>query len=466
MTINASPTSLRPALLAGIILGCALVLPALVRAEDQPAAANPPSVSEKTSEAFRKLTPLNETKDWDGMLAVLDSLVPTLDPMSYDMFKIQDMKARLYGQKEQYDKAVDAWTKALAISDVKKYYDPKDQQQTLLFLAQFSYQEGTASKVPAVQQTYINKAAGYFKRYLASEQHPSADIEMFYASLLYNQAVVDPAKVDQSLLKQAHAEVNKALAASIHPKEGLYVLLLAILQQENDLVHSAETLELILSQYPTKKDYWPSLWSTYLAMANDKDPEKVRENYIRAINTMERAQALGFMNTPKDKLNLVNLYLTAGQFSKGTDILHKGLKDGTIESDVKNWLALGYYYQQANRDLEAISALKEASALFPTNGQIDLTIAEIYRGKDLFKEARDFYRSALKKGGLEKPYLVWAYLANASFTLEDFDDAKTAIEQAEKFPESGKDSFLPQLKEAVNHAIAERDAQKTQTPAP
>ncbi len=453
----------RSPLLLGVLLSLALALPAGLRAADQ----QPRSLNEKTSEAFQKLRPMQEAKDWDGMLAILAGIAPTTDPTSYDMALILDMQAKIYGgQKEQFAKAIEAWDAALRISEGKDYFDPREKLEKLLYLAQFSYNEGNASKVPAVQQAYMNRAAGYFKRYLEGSTTPTPEILMFYASLLYNQAMANPAKVDMDLLKQARVQVQKGLTTAIHPKEGLYVLLLAILQQENDLVHSAETLELILSQYPTKKDYWPSLYSIYLAMANDKDPEKVRENYIRAINTQERALALGYMNTPKDRLNLVTLYLTSGQFSKGTDILHKGLKDGTIDSDVKNWLALGYYYQQANRETEAIAALKEASALFPTNGQIDLTIAEIYRGKDLHKEARDFYRSALKKGGLEKPYLVLAYLANAAFTLEDFDEAKAAIDKAYKdYPvDANKDTFLPQLKEAVDRGIAERDSKKAEIP--
>ena len=463
MTI--SPTSFsrprRPALLAHLLLGLALAAPSGLRAAE---AAQPPSLSEKAGAAFGQLGKLNETKDWSGMLAVLDAVQPSLEPQSYDMFKVLDMKAKLYGQLEQNGKAVDAWSQALAISDAKHFYDAKELQMTLLFLAQFSYTEGSASKVPAIQQKYSNQAAGFFKRYLQNEKKPSPDIQMFYASLIYNQAVADPTKVDTVLLQQAADELHKALYSAIHPKEGIYVLLLAILQQQNKVAESADILEYIVQENPSKKDYWTSLSQTYLALAGEKDlpPEKVRQFYIRAINTIERAQALGFMATPKDNLYLVNLYLIAGQFTKGTQLLHKGLKAGTIESDVKNWLALGYYYQQANEETTAIAALKEAAALFPTNGQIDVTIAEIYRTQDLLKEARDFYRMGLKKGNLEKPELVLAYLANAAFTLEEFDEAKAAVDEAYvKYPEdAAKDKYLPQLKAAIESAIADRDAQK------
>ena len=448
----------RPARLAHIFVALALALPVGLRAAEQN------SVSEKTGEAFQKLKPLQEAKDWTGMLAVLDAITPTVDPTSYDMALILDMRGKLYGQMEQYGKAIEAWDAALRVSEGKEYFDARTKQDMLLYLAQFSYTEGVASKVPAVQQKYINQAAGYFRRYLADAKSPTPDIEFFYASLLFNQAMLDSTKVDQNLLKQAHVAMDKTMQATVHPKENYYVLLMAILQQENDLVRSAEVIEQILAQFPTKKDFWPSLWSTYLAMANEKNntPEATREYYIRAINTEERAQAAGFMKTPKDNLNLINLYLTVGQFSKGTELLHKGLRSGAIESDVKTWLLLGYYYQQANREMEAIGALKEAAVLFPKNGQIDVTIAEIYRSKDLMKEARDAYRSAVKKGNLEKPQTVLAYLANAEYTLENYDDAKLAVDRAYKeYPaDAAKDPFLPQLRDAIDRAIKEREDAK------
>ena len=423
-------------------------------------------ISEKTGQAFERLKPLQESKNYDGMIALLDEIAPTVDPSSYDMALILDMKAKLYGQKEQFDKSIEAWETALRISQVPKYFDDKATLEITLYLAQFSYQVGITSKVPAVQRQYVDKSAGYFKRWLAATPKPSSDILLFYASILYNQACVDPKKIDTALLTQARMEVENGIANTIHPKEGFYVLLLAILQQENDSVRSAEILELLVSQYPQKKDYWPSLWATYLNMANEatvtatKDETKSRENYVRAINTMERAQALGLMKTPKDNLTLVNLYLTAGQYGKATDLLYAGLKSGSIESDQKNWATLGYFYQQANEETKAIAALKEASGLFPKTGAFDLQIGQIYLSMEKTKDARDHFRDAIKRGGLEKPYAAYQALAYAAFELEDFDEALQAVIAAEAFPEMKNDTQLPRLKAAIEAAIHERERAK------
>ena len=169
------------------------------------------------------------------------------------------------------------------------------------------------------------------------------------------------------------------------------------------------------------------------------------------------------MNTPKDNFNLVSLYIQVNQFGKATDLLYAGLKSGGIENDPKNWIYLGYYYLQINRNLDALAVLKEATKLFPANGQFDLQIGEIYRQDEKMKDARHHYREALRKGGLERPYAVHTLLANVSYEVEDFDEALKSISQAEALsdPKKEKDAYLARLKDAILAAIADRDSSKS-----
>jgi tetratricopeptide (TPR) repeat protein len=372
------------------------------------------------------------------------------------------MRARLLAGKDQWAKAVESMEASLKLSDANRYFDKNKTLEMLLFLAQVSYQEATTIKVPALQQQYLTKASDFFKRWLKDTPKATPEISAFYATILLQQAVSDPKNVNRDLLKQARTEVDKLFRTSIRPKEQLYFLLLAILQQENDTARAAEVLELIVKQFPTKKDYWPQLWATYLNLASDKDETKARENFVRAINTVERAQAQGFMNTSKDNFNLVSLYIQVNQFGKATDLLYAGLKSGAIENDAKNWVYLGYYYLQINRNQDALKVLQEATKLFPNNGQFDLQIGEIYRQEEKMKEARIHYREALRRGGLERPYSVHTLLANVSYELEDFDEAMKSIAQAEALsdPKKEKDAYLARLKEAVQSAINEREAAK------
>lgn len=428
----------------------------------QAPAKQPPSLNEKVSAEFQKLKPLQDAKNWDGMIALLDGLIPTVGPSSYDFAYIQDMRARLLAGKDQWTKAIETMEASLNVSDANQYFDKSKTLEMLLFLAQVSYQEATTIKVPALQQQFLTKASNYFRRWLKDTPKATPEISAFYATILLQQAVSDPKNVNRDLLKQARAEVDKLFLTSIRPKEQLFFLLLAILQQENDIVRAAEVLELIVKQFPTKKDYWPQLWATYLNLASEKgnDEAKSRPHFIRAINTVERAQALGFMNTPKDNFNLVSLYIQVNQFGKATDLLYKGLKDGSIENDPKNWVYLGYYYLQINRNIDALNILKEAAQKFPNNGQFDLQIGEIYRQDEKMKDARKHYKDALRKGGLDRPHAVHTLLANVSYELEDFEEAMAAIVAAEGFKEAKQDAYLGRLKDAIQAAINEREIAK------
>ena len=401
------------------------------------------------------------------MIALLDAVVPTVGPASYDLAFIQDMRARLLAGKDQWAKSAATMEIALQLSDASspKFFDKNKTLEMVLFLAQINYQEATTVKVPETQRKYLAKASEFIKRWLTTAPKPTPEIMSFYATILLQQAVADPKNVNQELLQLARAEIDKLFQSSIRPKENLYFLLLAVLQQGSDVARSAEVLELIVKQFPTKKDYWPQLWASYLNLASDKnnDESTSRPHFIRAINTVERAQAQGFMNTPKDNFNLVSLYIQVNQFGKATDLLYAGLKSGGIENDPKNWIYLGYYYLQINRNLDALAVLKEATKLFPTNGQFDLQIGEIYRQDEKMKDARHHYREALRKGGLERPYAVHTLLANVSYEVEDFDEALKSIVQAEALsdPKKEKDAYLARLKDAILAAIADRDSSKS-----
>ena len=156
--------------------------------------------------------------------------------------------------------------------------------------------------------------------------------------------------------------MERGLSSSLKPKEGFYQLLLTLQQQQNDLIGSAEILEILLQQNPTKKDFWQLLMASYLQLSEREGKKNAavgREFLIRAILTCERAQALGHMKTPKDSMNLVSLYLMANQFTRGTELLYTGMKSGAIESEPGNWQVLGRYYLEANMNERSIEVLKE-----------------------------------------------------------------------------------------------------------
>lgn len=107
-----------------------------------------PQVSVQTSEAFKKLKPLQERKDWSGMMSVLDGLGSQVGSTSYDMAVILDMKAKLYAMQNQFSQAIEPWEKALQLSDQFKYFEPKMSGDIATILAQLRYQAGLTKQLP------------------------------------------------------------------------------------------------------------------------------------------------------------------------------------------------------------------------------------------------------------------------------------------------------------------------------
>ena len=447
-------------LLVALLTSVALLPNRSAAAEEQ----GPPGLNEKVSEALQqKMKPLLDAKNWDGAMAVIDSVLVGLDPNGYDTAFLSDIKAKIFLQKNDYASAIAPMETTLRLADANKnFFDKKTILDVVYFLAQIYYQEGTSSKDPTVQKNYFNKSSAYIKRWLQTTPKKNQEASLFYASILYNQAVVNPDKVDLELIKRVQTEVQEGLLTSLKPKEGFYVLLLASLQQIGDLAGSAEVLELMVKVKPDNRTYWLQLLATYLNLGGgtEKDEQKSRESFARAINTMERAQALGLMQTPKDNYNLVTMYYNAGQFGRATDLLYSGLKSGAIESDLKNWQLLAYSYQQIGRDAQAIAVLKEAGTAFPT-GQIEFQIGQIYSQMDnRTAEAYAYYSKAVEKGGLEKPHSAYMFLAYTAFELEKFDEALAAINQTIGSPDGQKDAQAPRLKQAIEDAVKEREATK------
>jgi tetratricopeptide (TPR) repeat protein len=455
------PRRTRAAALAAL-LAVGLAVPASLAQQPPEKKAHQPS--EKTSEAFGKLKPLQDTQNWNGMLALLDGIQVT--PGSYDEALILDMKAKIYGMTNQLSKAIQPWERAVQLSDQHGYFPEKQVNEILYFLGQLYAQEATSTKDPKLAQQQFQKALGYFKRFIEKTPNPTPEALSTYAMLLYYRAIADPNNVDQNLLKEARAVIERGLQRDIKPKESFYQLLLALQQQQNDLAGSAEILELLLKQNPDKKDQWQMLMALYLQLSDkvrEKDPEAARDYLVRAIVTAERAQAKGFQNAPKDNMNLVSLYLLANQFTKGTELLYNGMKNKTIESVPHNWRILGRYYQEANLNERAVQVLKEATQLFPNNGELEVQIAQIYLQMEKTKEANEHAKAAIAKGNLEgtKPYGVHYLIAYTAYELGNIEEADKALANAEKFEESKKDPQFARLRDVVKEMIAERDAKKS-----
>ena len=449
---SSSPTFRYRRLLLAILLGLAPAAASLA----QDGSSNQPS--ERAAVELQKLQPLIDAKNWAGAINLMQGILRSAAPNSYDQALANDIISKIYLQEGDYAKVIEPMEKAYLLGENYKFFDAKSQLERLYYLAQIYYQEGSTTKTPSVQENYFGKATQYIELWLNRQANPSSEGQMFYVQLLYNRAVQDPQNINAELLKKAQQAAQNVLNSELFPKETFYVILLASYQQQNDFVKVAELLELLVKQYPSKSNYWIQLFGTYSNLAAEtKNPDEAFDYNLRAILTIERAQALGFMNTPKDNYNLVGIYFNIGQYGKATDLLHSGLRTGAIEADIKKWELLAYSFLQINQEFKAIEVLKEAIKAFPKSGQLDNQIAQIYYSLNNSEESYRYLNSALAKGGLDKPGAVYYFKAYICYELQKYDEALEAIDKAAELQDE-QDAQLPRLRQAIQEAIKERQA--------
>jgi len=390
-----------------------------------------------------------EAKNYDGALAAINGqLAKVADQTSFDAAVLLQIKAQTLLQKGDFSAAVEPLERALKLSDSKKptYFDERITQEFLYYLAQLHFQEATTTKVATSIAGHYEKAESFMERWIANNQKQNPDALLFYASLLYNRAIQNAETPNVEPIKKALGVVDSALRMSTHPKDNLYVLKLVCLQQLDRNEEATELLELLVKQKPDNRTYWQQLAALYLGQQKD----------IRAIITFERAQANGFMNGPKDNFNLVGIHFNLGLYDRAAELLEKGLTDGTIENEEKNWELLAYSYQQLNRDLKAIDTLKRATEKFPESGQLEYLIAQNYYGLDKAEAALPHLQAAVRKGGGAKPHTTYLFLAFIAYELKKFDIALEASEQAITIPEGKAEG--ERMKQAILDLLKEREA--------
>ena len=403
--------------------------------------------SDKTADELQKFQTAYNAKNWDAALAVLDAQIPKAEPGSYDVAMLEQYRAQIFLQLNQYGKAIQPLEKALTLSDAKSpaFFEARASQEFVYILGQLYLQEATSVKDVARATELFDKAEHYMSRWVTMNTKPTADGMYAFCTLLYSRAVqTDPP--DAKRLVRALEYSDRALRLVNRPKENLYVIKLACLLQLNRNEEATEILELLLQQKPDNKTYWQQLAALNLNL----------DRPIRAILAMERAQSHGHLNTPKDNFNLIGIYFNIGQYEKAAELLETGLAKGTIENEQKNWELLSYSYQQLRQDDKSIDALKRATTVFPKAGQLEYLIAQAYLSREKPESALKHAQAAVAKGNLTKPHQAYLLVAWVAFELKNFDVALEAATKAATFPEGAKEGA--RMKSAIEEAKKDREA--------
>lgn len=428
----------------------------------------PPEVTDTTQTLIEEnVREAINTKEWDKAIKAIDTILPKVARDSYDESYLNLMKAQFCFQKEKtdYRTAVTAIERSLEIAEKHPNYLQGTQRQEILWNAtQINFQEGASTKDLKQQAVLFAKADKELSQWLQTAKNPTPEQYYFIAVLYFSRG--QPAegagtdqKVDRALMEKALYWTDRGLRSSPRPRDTFYQLKQAELYQLERYAEAAECLELLVKMKPENKSYWQQLAVIYLqlaATATEKKNERESFTYnIRTILTIERAQKLGIMDTPKDNYNLVGIYFNIGQYAEACALLERGLKEGSIERTKANFELLANSYQQLHEETKAIETLKDATKVFPTSAQIENEIAVIYQSMDKSKEAFEHVKACIAKGGTEKPYKDWLFYAFLALDLKRYDDAMKGATEAAKYPDGAKEAT--QMQDAINATILDRE---------
>lgn len=437
------PPSLRR--FAAVVVAAALTTSAWAQAPERNY-----SPADETAEQLPKFKTAMDAKNYAEASNIVNGLLAKVPADSYDAALLLQYRTQIFLQQGEFAKAIEPVERSLALSESKTptYFEERVTRELYFFLFQLHFQEANQTKNPSLIAHHLNQAQKAIEHWLTITPQTTTDAQMYYAQLLIMKATQGE-KSDPELLKKAIVEIDKGLLSTARPRDTFYLLKLVALQQLERNAEVAELLELLLKQKPDTASYWQQLAAIYVSLGND----------VRSIVTFERAQAQGFLNTPKDNINLISIYFNSQQYEKAAELLERGLKNKQIDNDAKNWELLALCYQQLQRPLKGIEALKEGTKAFPDSGQLELQIAQNYMAIDKLEEALAHSQRAVAKGNLNKPHQGYMLVAYTAYQLKKLDVALQAATKATEYPEAGKDAA--NMKKALEDLIKDREAKKT-----
>ncbi|PTY07892.1 hypothetical protein DB347_06595 [Opitutaceae bacterium EW11] len=451
--------SLRHPFLAPVLAAALALLPVSLHA-DTTAQRPKKEISDEVSSELTKLKEKVDAKDYAAAVKLLDGILAKAEPKSYDTAMVSQLKGQILLTEGKYQEAVGPLVAAQQLGEEYEFYEKPVRLNQLYLLCQLHYQLAAEAKSPERQAELFDQAYRYIRRWLDATPKPTPDAELFAASILYGHATLQAGKPDAELLRKARAEATNGLYCALKPPDQLYVLLLASMQQLNDHLGAADMLEMLVKKQPGNALYWQQLAGTYMALANEaKEDREIRRYQIRTILTMQRAQRNGHFTTPKDNLTVIGLYFNIEQYGRAADLLAEGLKSGAVENTQANWEMLALAYQQNAREADAIGTLEKAAALFPAEGQIELTLAQLHYGAGRVKDAHLHLQRAAAKGNLKKPGAAYLFLGFTAYETQNFDEAAKWADNAAQQPDVKADDAR-RLKRAALDAIKEREALK------
>lgn len=355
------------------------------------------SMRESTYKELAKAQEAAEAEDYAEAIAVLDKLGKN-ELNHYEKAQQLNLYAYIYYAQDRIPKAISTYKLLLEQPELPEAL----QTSTAYTLAQLFF-----------SQEQWQQSIDMLERWMRlTDKETRVAFEMMsqaYYQLEQYEKAIGPALKVVKLTQQAGEKVKEQS-----------LLLLRVLYYEAERYQQViDTLSDLIRLYP-KKQYWMQLASIYGEL----------ENQQRQLNVLELAYLQGYLTDETEVLTLVSLLLNNELYIRAGRILEDGLDDGTIASTLANWRLLAQAWTMAQENEKAIDPLAKASEL-SSDGKLDVILAQTYMNLERWEEAITAARSAIRKGGIDRPDQASFMIGQAFFELDNFDEARAAFRTAQ-----------------------------------
>lgn len=400
---SSRPTTASPALAVVSALVMLFAMATLVSVPAGPAQAQEEkarqvqALRERVFQSLAKSQELLEAKDFAGAKRELADARSISDLNTYELGQILYFSGLLEYQQENLAGAVRLFEQVVALPELPQGF----RTDTLWALVQL-----------AMAAEQYRKVIEYGNEWLRTAENPSGDPFYLLAAAHYQL------KEYRKTVEMMDRAIQIAERDGKFAREDWYGLLRAGLHELGDTRRLRSVLELLVARWP-KKEYWIHLSSVYGELNEER----------KQVATLEVIYEAGWMARENELLQLAQLQIQHGGAYKGARMIEKGMADGIIERNERNYRLLAQAWMQAQDDRRSIPPLREA-AQRSKDGQLHLQLAQSHLNLYEYNECVEAARAAISRGGLRRPGQAHIVLGTCLIELERYDQARDAFRAA------------------------------------
>jgi|GEM_PF-1132165 len=367
-----------------------------------------PSASKKLNKALDMM----QDEKYDEALVIVDTVITNAKVTPYENSKGNQLKSNILYFQDKYPEALSASRAAIAADGLSNIEHLQLKFQVVQLL---------------MQQEKYDEAVTAFKEYEAEAPKIKGDEYAALAGSYYYQ----------DKFPEAIAAIDQALATGEVPKQNWQQIKSNSLYQGENYEGAITYLKELMAKEPANKQWISLAVSSYLSL----------DNYPEATSLLLDAKAKGLLDSEALWTQLHQLYTYQEKYAEAAATIEEGIDKGMLKADAKRLSDLGQNYYTASQELEskpeakalldkAVDAFTRGAAVSPDDGTSELWLAqiELFEREDS-KRARELLLVASKKK-LKQPGSAFYYLGVAEHQLGNIAAARTALNEALKYPET------------------------------